>query len=58
MLREGAEGEDADLIADSFAEIDAYRIPEEDSGLMEKLRESYEGNDFGGIITLLDEAGK
>lgn len=58
MLREGAEGEDADLIADSFAEIDAYRIPEEDSGLMERLRESYEGNDFDGIITLLDEAGK
>ena len=58
MLREGAVGEDASLISDSFAEIEAYRLPDGDAGLLEKLRETYDGGDFSGMISLLDEAGK
>ena len=58
MLREGAEGEDESLIADSFTEIEEYRIPEEESGLMEELRKLFDAREYSKMIEVLDENGK
>ena len=58
MLREGATDENESLIADSFAEMAAYRIPSEESGLMEELRRSFEAGEYAGMIALLDKNGK
>lgn len=57
MLREGAETGNEGLMADSFAEIGSYRIPEEESELMEELRKSFESGAYSDMITLLDKRG-
>ena len=58
MLREGAEAGDSSQIEDSFAEIEEYRVPDEEKDLMDRLKTAYESGDFSLIIKELDEAGK
>ncbi|MBP5250386.1 MAG: hypothetical protein J6Z46_10325, partial [Lachnospiraceae bacterium] len=52
-LRIAADDMDCDLLETIFGEMEAYKIPESEKEMFEKLREAAEKYDYDGIIELL-----
>ena len=43
------------MIEDTFAEIDAYSVPEKDADRFKRIREKADLFDYDGILSILDE---
>ncbi len=54
-IRAAAEEMDCDRLEGVFEEMDAYRIPQKDAELYEKLKDAYAQYDYDGIVKLLYE---
>ncbi|MCR5416680.1 MAG: DegV family EDD domain-containing protein [Pseudobutyrivibrio sp.] len=53
-LKLGAENMDCSMIEDTFAEIDAYKVPDSEMATYKALKESFDNFDYDGMADILN----
>ena len=53
-IREACDSMDTDAIDETFSELSAYRIPEDEAEKINRLKECFDNFDYDGMLSILD----